>query len=464
MFVEVNEIKCFILNIDGFFRYPELPKLPRDKVWSVVDDDVLDKIELLPELTKLIDIIKNKYPFRFVSKLSRKQIVTICSNNSFPINPDHIFTADDEFEKGILFFEPIKRARDDMNMLSCYSIYITTVGDTVNKAFMLHMGSIVFMYSSDMSLEEEKNIYKTGADFIIDNPEDLKMILDNEFIGHLSEVEACPDDMAPYTPGKKRYIQFLEVPNEDVPDNKIFVGGRYFPWEDSRHNKHPLSVRLTNSKRCPERHLEVFSHILKYSAERVSDGKYDLITRVPPKPLQAGDRLKMYLERIPAEFSKFDKSKIAPDILRCIRDYAPQKEAGSYDNRKRNVEGAFEVVGDVSGKTIVVVDDVTTSGATLYEITRILLEAGCKKVYPVALALTVTEKVTNGDFKLRCDKCNGQLVPRCGKTKGYVFWGCENIKDKKEHSMMKFSEGVKVLNERTSPPARDIPEDIDIPF
>ncbi len=461
MFIEINEIKCFIFNIDGFFRYSDLPELPRDNVWSVIDDDIIDKVELLPELSQLIGVIKDKYPFRFVSKLSREQVAAICGINSFSINPGHVFTAADELEKGILFYEPMKNARDDMSMLSCYSVYITTERHTVDKALKLHMGTIVFLYSSGMPLEEETEIYKTGADFIIEQSKDLEEILAQKFVGHLSEVNACPDDMVP---GGKRLIQFLEVPNKDVPNNKIFVGGRYLPLEDTRHNKHPLSIRLTDSKRHPERHAGVFSEILKYSADKVSDKKYDLITRVPPKPSQTSDRLKMFLERIPAEFKGFDKSKIAPDILRCLRDYSPQKEAGSYDNRKRNVEGAFEVVGDVKGKIVVVVDDVTTSGATLYESARILTQAGCKKVYPVAIALTVTGKATNGEAVLQCE-CGGKLVPRCGTTKGYVFWGCWNFGDKsKKHPPMNFSQGVKTLNERTSPPKREIPDDLDIPF
>lgn len=462
MFIEVNEIKCFIFNIDGFFQYSELSALPRDKVWSVITDEVLDKVKLLPELFGLIDIIKDKYPFRFVSKVSLEQVTTICGSNSFAINADHIFTAQGEFEKGNLFYEPIKRARDDMSMLSCHSVYITAEENTIDKALKLHMGTMIFRYSAESIIEEEL-IYRRGADFILESLEDLEKILSKTLIGYLTEIHSSPEDMRPYS-SAKQYIQILEIPNQDMPDNKLFVGGRYLPVEDSRHSKHALSIRLTNSKYRPERHIKLFSRILRRSADWVAKEKYDLITQVPSRVAGTADRFKMFLEQIPIEFKDFDKSKIAPNLIKCIREYMPQKMAGSYENRKRNVKDAFEVTGDVSGKIIVVVDDIATSGATLYEITRILIEAGCKKVYPVALALTVSGKVANGEAVLYCEKCHGRLVPRCGVKEGYVFWGCENFHDKREHTMIKFSKGVKILNEKTSPPEREIPAELDIPF
>lgn len=55
--------------------------------------------------------------------------------------------------------------------------------------------------------------------------------------------------------------------------------------------------------------------------------------------------------------------------------------------RRKNVRGAFEVSG-VDGKSIVIVDDVMTSGATLNEIARVLKKAGAKKVTNLVVART----------------------------------------------------------------------------
>ncbi|MFA7555378.1 MAG: phosphoribosyltransferase family protein [Spongiibacteraceae bacterium] len=56
--------------------------------------------------------------------------------------------------------------------------------------------------------------------------------------------------------------------------------------------------------------------------------------------------------------------------------------------RKQNLKGAFTVMGDVQGKTIAIVDDVMTTGATADEISRCLLAAGATEVHIWCLART----------------------------------------------------------------------------
>ncbi len=61
--------------------------------------------------------------------------------------------------------------------------------------------------------------------------------------------------------------------------------------------------------------------------------------------------------------------------------------------RRQNVRGAFAVCGDIAGWTVVLVDDVFTTGATAAECTRTLLEAGAASVHVVTLARTQPERV-----------------------------------------------------------------------
>lgn len=56
--------------------------------------------------------------------------------------------------------------------------------------------------------------------------------------------------------------------------------------------------------------------------------------------------------------------------------------------RRENVRGAFAVADDVSGRTVLLVDDVYTTGATAAECTRVLLRAGAAAVRVVTLART----------------------------------------------------------------------------
>ena len=58
------------------------------------------------------------------------------------------------------------------------------------------------------------------------------------------------------------------------------------------------------------------------------------------------------------------------------------------DERKQNIKGAFEVNNKkiISGKNIILVDDVYTTGATINECAKTLIKAGAQKVTVLTLA------------------------------------------------------------------------------
>ncbi|MCK6429821.1 MAG: ComF family protein, partial [Burkholderiaceae bacterium] len=56
--------------------------------------------------------------------------------------------------------------------------------------------------------------------------------------------------------------------------------------------------------------------------------------------------------------------------------------------RRRNVRGAFAARADVRGRTVVVVDDVMTTGATLDEVAAVLKRAGAARVLNLVVART----------------------------------------------------------------------------
>jgi ComF family protein len=67
---------------------------------------------------------------------------------------------------------------------------------------------------------------------------------------------------------------------------------------------------------------------------------------------------------------------------------APAQAGLRAAERERNVRSAYAVrrPGRVRGKTLVLVDDVTTTGATLRECARVLMAAGAKEVRAITLA------------------------------------------------------------------------------
>ena len=79
---------------------------------------------------------------------------------------------------------------------------------------------------------------------------------------------------------------------------------------------------------------------------------------------------------------------LADNMLERIRDTRPQSHMADAAARRGNVRGVFRAVGDFAGKTVLVVDDVMTTGATLDEIARVLKKAGAAAVVNLVVART----------------------------------------------------------------------------
>jgi competence protein ComFC len=79
--------------------------------------------------------------------------------------------------------------------------------------------------------------------------------------------------------------------------------------------------------------------------------------------------------------------KIA-DIMRRIKHTKTQTRLDE-EARRRNVRNAFAVKnGEIEDKTVLLIDDVLTTGATMNECARALKEAGAKEVYSCVAAIT----------------------------------------------------------------------------
>ncbi|HWA01494.1 MAG TPA: ComF family protein [Caulobacterales bacterium] len=77
-----------------------------------------------------------------------------------------------------------------------------------------------------------------------------------------------------------------------------------------------------------------------------------------------------------------------PAALRRVKRRRSQ-EGLSASERRRNVGGAIKASGRFDGQTVIVVDDVLTTGATLEACARALRKAGAAKVHAVTLARVV---------------------------------------------------------------------------
>lgn len=90
------------------------------------------------------------------------------------------------------------------------------------------------------------------------------------------------------------------------------------------------------------------------------------------------------------EISKALGIPLIPDNLQRIRWTRPQIELKG-EERLKNVKGAFKVKNPkkIEGKSILLIDDVYTTGATVRECSKVLKKAGADKVYVLTLARVI---------------------------------------------------------------------------
>ena len=75
-------------------------------------------------------------------------------------------------------------------------------------------------------------------------------------------------------------------------------------------------------------------------------------------------------------------------LLRKVRDNKAQSKTRDARQRAANVAGVYALLpgADVSGRYILLIDDVVTTGSTLSEAARVLKKSGARSVMAAALA------------------------------------------------------------------------------
>lgn len=124
-----------------------------------------------------------------------------------------------------------------------------------------------------------------------------------------------------------------------------------------------------------------------------------MVVPVPLWPGKRHDRGFNQAEAIARAFIDFQSSssiQLDTSVLARTRETASQTGLTRHQ-RRANVRGAFAVVKPerVKGRSILVVDDVMTTGTTAGECARMLLRAGAKQVF-VATVARATKEVQGG--------------------------------------------------------------------
>ena len=110
---------------------------------------------------------------------------------------------------------------------------------------------------------------------------------------------------------------------------------------------------------------------------------FDLVMYLPPT--KSGNLVKNFASK----FAQVINVPISHE-LKKVRTTQEQKIFQNSVGKQENVEGAFDVDENVvKGKTIVLLDDIYDSGASLKEVGKLLTQKGAKCIVPIVIAKTV---------------------------------------------------------------------------
>ena len=150
---------------------------------------------------------------------------------------------------------------------------------------------------------------------------------------------------------------------------------------------------------------EVFSFLLKIAYDAYFEKtKIDLITYIPLHPKRLVERGFNQAEQLAIGLNRLTELPIYPLLIR-VKETAKQSKTGKQE-RKKQLEGAFEINGSyihiINGKNILIIDDIYTTGATLQEVAKILVEDGAKTVNSLTLArATFSQSIGKDNLPIR---------------------------------------------------------------
>ena len=136
-------------------------------------------------------------------------------------------------------------------------------------------------------------------------------------------------------------------------------------------------------------YARAYGPLLAEVIRRELEGEYELLSYVPLSPKRRRDRGYDQARLLACAAAK-ELGRPAVCLLRKTRHTAPQSGIRDSAARRANILGAYTVEksAEVAGRRILLIDDILTSGSTLSEASRVLLQAGAASVVCATLALT----------------------------------------------------------------------------
>jgi competence protein ComFC len=170
-----------------------------------------------------------------------------------------------------------------------------------------------------------------------------------------------------------------------------------FPLFDYRHppiKKAIWLLKYKNKRKLAEIFAEgLYGTIVEELAERalMQNFREPILIPIPLSPKRRRERGFNQVELICQKLIEFDGNKnfrLEKNVLIKKRETEHQARIRDRNQRLKNLKDSFRVVNEslIKKRNIILIDDVTTTGATLSEAKKILKQNGAKKIIAFAVA------------------------------------------------------------------------------
>jgi len=149
-----------------------------------------------------------------------------------------------------------------------------------------------------------------------------------------------------------------------------------------------LRYKFKNASYYSDTYGRVLAQLIRELKDNDSfDSGYDIISWVPLSKKR--ERKRGYDQAmLLAIATAFELGEAVKETLKKVIDVQPQSELGDKTERSANISGAY-IISDselITGKRILLIDDIVTTGSTFDECAKVLLSSGAKRVICAALA------------------------------------------------------------------------------
>ncbi len=193
----------------------------------------------------------------------------------------------------------------------------------------------------------------------------------------------CPYCRSFYEPGTTECC-FCQSVNGTIGDRRIFMVrslGRFDDYYKELIHRFKYAKKIPLGRRLGQRLGETINGNSDFLES-------DFLIPVPLHKSRYRERGFNQSEVVAEEISKITGVSVLKDVLKRKKNTKDQTNL-SPQQREENVRGAFVVTAPemINAKSIILVDDVITTGATLSECARMLKQAGAERILGTTIAV-----------------------------------------------------------------------------